>query len=72
LDFTAKKVLVVGAGISGRAAIKVLLSRGADITVCDKKDHNEIVRILHTELADKVTVCSSWSDLDVNALTCLL
>jgi len=72
LDFTAKKVLVVGAGISGRAAIKVLLSRGADITVCDKKDRNEIVRILHTELADKVTVCSSWSDLDVNAFDLLI
>ncbi len=65
MDFTAKKVLVVGAGISGRAAIKVLLSRGADITVCDKKDRNEIIKSLRPELVDKVTVSSSWSDIQV-------
>jgi len=42
LDFSSKKILVIGAGKSGTAAAKVLFKRGAEITVCDKRKAEEI------------------------------
>lgn len=37
MDFTGKKVLIIGAGKSGTAAAKLLKSRGADIILYDDK-----------------------------------
>jgi UDP-N-acetylmuramoylalanine--D-glutamate ligase len=36
-DFTGKHILVLGAGISGRTAVKALARHGADVTLNDRK-----------------------------------
>lgn len=41
-DFSNKKVLVIGLARSGLAAVKLLLTLGADITVSESKPENEI------------------------------
>lgn len=72
LDFKTKKVLVVGAGISGIAAIKVLLSRGAEITVCDKKERNKILESLPPGSVDNVAIYSNSSDIDLHGYDLLI
>lgn len=42
MDFMGKKVLVVGAGISGNAVAKVAKKLGADVTLSDSKDEADI------------------------------
>ncbi len=71
MEFPAKKVLVMGAGISGKAAIKALLSRGADVTVWDEKDHNKIAESL-PDAAGKIKIVSSRSGIDVSTFAMLV
>lgn len=71
LELAAKKVLVIGAGISGQAAVRALLSRGADVTVWDEKDHNEVAATLQ-DIADKITVVSPPSKINVGDFKMLI
>ena len=40
------KCLVVGAGISGQWAAELLLSRGAEVTICDQKPAEELAEAM--------------------------
>jgi UDP-N-acetylmuramoylalanine--D-glutamate ligase len=41
-DFRSKKVLIVGAGVSGAAAAELLMFRGAEVTVADARGASEL------------------------------
>lgn len=46
LNFKNKKILVVGLGVSGQAAVAFFLQRGACVTVADQRDESEMRKIL--------------------------
>jgi len=46
LNFKNKKILVVGLGVSGQAAVAFFLKRGACVTVTDRRDESLIRKIL--------------------------
>jgi UDP-N-acetylmuramoylalanine--D-glutamate ligase len=46
LDFSGKRILVVGMARSGMAAIKALDKRGAQISACDEKEARTLVPVL--------------------------
>ena len=52
LDLNGKRVLVLGFGVSGRAAVDLLLKKDAHVSVWDD-DLNE-------ELADKIMDTGAW------------
>ncbi|MGI6722414.1 MAG: UDP-N-acetylmuramoyl-L-alanine--D-glutamate ligase [Anaerovoracaceae bacterium] len=53
IDFKDKKILVVGLGRSGAAALKALLSAGADVEVQDSKKAGELDEELEAFLKEK-------------------
>jgi UDP-N-acetylmuramoylalanine--D-glutamate ligase len=46
MDFTRKKIAILGLGEENAAVIRYLASRGAEITVCDQKSREELDRLL--------------------------
>ena len=44
-DFTNKRVVVVGAGLSGQALVRFLLARGATVAISDRRKEKEITNI---------------------------
>ncbi|NLB51686.1 MAG: UDP-N-acetylmuramoyl-L-alanine--D-glutamate ligase [Syntrophomonadaceae bacterium] len=63
MDFKNKKVLVIGAGISGRSAIEVLLPRGAEVSVCDKKDREELLHCIPENLASRIKIFDFYPEV---------
>lgn len=46
MDFTGKKVAVIGLGISNAGLIRFLAGQGADVTACDRKELHGLEQIL--------------------------
>lgn len=63
MDFKNKKILVIGAGISGRSAIEVLLPRGAEVSACDKKDRKELLRCIPEDLASRIKLFDFYPEV---------
>ena len=74
-DFTGKKILVIGAGISGFAAAKVLKRLGAKVTLSDAKDEAAIkedvseLRALGIELIFGAQEAALLDDCDLLVLS---
>ncbi len=64
MDFRDKEILVVGAGISGIAAVEVLLLKGAKVSVCDKRNRDVIENNLPANLLDKIKIFESYPEIN--------
>ncbi|MCR3956194.1 MAG: UDP-N-acetylmuramoyl-L-alanine--D-glutamate ligase [Gudongella sp.] len=51
-----KKILVMGVGVTGLSAIKMLMEHNNEIMVYDEKSEEEIMELLHSNGLDKVEV----------------
>lgn len=76
MDFSGKKVLVVGTGISGIAAIKLLEKQGASLTILEgneKADKEEIIKKLSADADYRLIIGEMpepvMNDLDLAVLS---
>lgn len=59
--FTNKKVTVVGSGISGIAAVKLLLHKNADVTLYDSNEALDKEKVLERTGAEVTLVCGEFT-----------
>lgn len=64
MEFRNKKILVVGLGISGRAAAEVLLLKGAVISLWDQKGRPDLLASIPAALRNKTEVLDSYTPMD--------
>ena len=49
IDWQNKKVAVLGLGVEGLSTVRFLIKKGADVTILDKKEEEELRSICHAE-----------------------
>ena len=72
-DMTGKKVLVIGTGRSGKAAVQAMVKLGADVSVQDSKKEEDVDNQLRVFLADRNVRCY-WDSIpgDMGAFDMLI